>query len=174
MFVRGKSCSDRISQVYWRCIPNSICPPASMGLGLSFLMSFQQPCPPPSECGPCADCEQQSRTLQDQSIDRFVYEKEITDETAKDMATGYVNSINKDLQHLRDGCSSYGNTILNRWKNKSREKRQASLLQVEPKIYPHSWAHPRMSYEIPKSAGGTRRPHSMVTSVSKCRVSQQG
>jgi len=102
-------------------------------------------CPPPCEC---VDCDQQYRCLADQNVDRFVYERKISDSAAQSIAKECTTSIMNDLQFLRDRCCSHGNTIISRWKKKSRDKRQAFLLQVAPDMYPSLWFHPRLGYQF--------------------------
>lgn len=96
----------------------------------------------------CADCEQQFRTSSEQDIDRFAYEKEISKSEASRITQERVQNIAADRDYLRKRLL-HGNAILSRWKKKSRDKREACLLQVDPELYPHQWFLPRYAYQFP-------------------------
>ena len=100
-----------------------------------------------AECE-CADCEQQFRTESEQGIDRFAYETELSISEASKITKERVRNIVADRDHLRT-CVLHGNTILSRWKKKSRDKREACLLQVDQQLYPHQWFLPRYAYQFP-------------------------
>lgn len=103
-------------------------------------------CPPPCTC---VDCIQQFRSEEDQVIDRSCYERTISDSEAHSIVGECARSINEDLRFLQDQCAAYGNTIRSRWKKKSRDKREASLLQVQPDMYLHLWFTPRINLDFP-------------------------
>ena len=100
-----------------------------------------------AECE-CADCEQQFRSSSEQGIDRFVYEKEISKPDASKITKERVRNILADRAYLGT-CLLHGNTILSRWKKKSRDKREACLLQIDQHLCPHQWFLPRYTYQFP-------------------------
>jgi hypothetical protein len=103
-------------------------------------------CPPPCEC---ADCEEHYYTTKEQSIDRFCYVKKISEIEAQRIVREYTQSLHCDREYLQRSCASHGDTIVNRWKKKSREKRQDCLLQADPTLYQDQWFIPRLTYEDP-------------------------
>jgi len=62
----------------------------------------------------------------------FAYSAFLSDTEADAKAAKFMESICGNIQHLRKLCSDNGNTILKRWKKKTREKREALLREVEP------------------------------------------
>ncbi|KAL8643535.1 MAG: hypothetical protein Q9226_008300, partial [Calogaya cf. arnoldii] len=93
-------------------------------------------------------CAQGFRSIQDQHVDRWLYKAKISDSEAQALAASHITSINCDREILRQRCSSYGNTIMSRWKKKSRSKRHGFLLEIEPELYPHMWFQPRLGSEV--------------------------
>lgn len=102
--------------------------------------------PPPCEC---PDCGRQFRTRGEQDIDRFVYQREISESAARQSAKEKIRNIERDRAYLKKCCANHGNTILSRWKKKSWDKREACLLAVDPALYPHQWFLPRLTYQYP-------------------------
>ena len=47
----------------------------------------------------------------------------------------------EDRAYLQRQCNLRGNTILSRWKKKSRDKREACLLAADPGLFPDPWFH---------------------------------
>ncbi|TVY16872.1 hypothetical protein LARI1_G006322 [Lachnellula arida] len=50
-----------------------------------------------------------------------------------------MKQITSDLAYLRHQWSSYGKTIMNRWKKKSRDKRAALLKEADPALFEKQW-----------------------------------
>ncbi|KAH0018305.1 hypothetical protein KCU78_g7214, partial [Aureobasidium melanogenum] len=90
----------------------------------------------PCECG---SCELQFVRMELQHIDVFRYENIITPATAKTSLDNFVDQITSDRAYLADVCLKYGNTIVSRWRKKSREKRETLLLQADPTIEKEAW-----------------------------------
>ena len=89
---------------------------------------------PPCEC---VDCQEQYYTSNQQNIDRYCYVGELSDPEAQQILAEYMESLRSDQEYLQRQCASHGDTIMNRWKKKSREKRQTWLLQADPTLYQH-------------------------------------
>ncbi|TVY32367.1 hypothetical protein LOCC1_G008893 [Lachnellula occidentalis] len=67
------------------------------------------------------------------------YSLEYSDEKARQIAAEKITNINSDLAYLRHQWSSYGKTIMNRWKKKSRDKRAALLKEADPALFEKQW-----------------------------------
>jgi hypothetical protein len=90
------------------------------------------------------------------------------------MAASLTLKIFEDRQFLKEQCKILGNTILRRWKKKTKEKREALLLDVKPQMYPHQWWDAHFSLEfvpvwkanvgkvVPDPDVTHRRPHRNV------------
>ncbi|THX37572.1 hypothetical protein D6D10_05775 [Aureobasidium pullulans] len=91
---------------------------------------------PPCECG---SCEQQFIRMDVQHIDCLRYEKVVSPADAKSTISTFVAQINKDRAHLVEICDKFGDIILSRWKKKSRDKREALLLEADPTIEKQAW-----------------------------------
>ena len=102
---------------------------------------------PPVEFCSCVDCENQFRSTDSQGIDRLSYAEALSTAEASEISTSYAKDIRKDLQYLRDQVACHGNTIISRWKKRSREKRAAALLKAFPKIFPQQWSGPLINYD---------------------------
>ena len=89
----------------------------------------------------CPDCSEQYRILYQLFKDPWRYRTELSDHQAIAIAAGFNQSLHTDLDHLRTRISSHGDAIAGRWKKKSREKRQALLLQAdaEKTLFPGRW-----------------------------------
>lgn len=61
----------------------------------------------------------------------------------------YRKSLCTDREDLHRKCASHGDTIVNRWKKMSREKRQECLLRVDPDLHPDQWFIPSYPYTDP-------------------------
>lgn len=103
-------------------------------------------CLPPCEC---VDCVTQFRSDQEQNVDRFVYERDLPTAKATQIVAKHMEGIQSHRAYLQRMCVFHGNTITNRWRKKSRDKREACLLQADPTMYPQQWFLPRLTYEFP-------------------------
>lgn len=66
---------------------------------------------------------------------------------AADITVAYAKSIDTDRNYLIDKIATHGNTIINRWKKKSRDKRSATILKAFPKIFPEKRNTPVVNHE---------------------------
>lgn len=100
--------------------------------------------------GPCEChvCSQQFRPQLYQKRSVFGYNKILSDNEARQMATELVNNTRKNFQYLRAKCDRSGAVIIKRWKKKSSEKRKALLLEVDPLMYPYQWSDIRFYEEF--------------------------
>lgn len=125
---------------------------------------------PPCEC---VNCNSQFLSMNQQDYDRFRYKPVITPAAAKTTLAGFINQIDTNRAYLAGLCDKYGNTIISRWRKKSRNKREALLLLADPTIekepcfrlriegnivrwqelreYRKSWLLPYMNTEIMKA-----------------------
>lgn len=92
-------------------------------------------CLPPCEC---VDCVTQFRSNQEQNVDRFVYERDLPASKATKIVAKHTEGIQSHRAYLQRMCAFHGNTITNRWRKKSRDRREACLLQADPNMYPSS------------------------------------
>jgi hypothetical protein len=125
---------------------------------------------------PCesTEREQQFRTFEDQSEKIMTYSQALSDAEAAEMAASLTLKIFEDRQFLKEQCKILGNTMLRRWKKKTKEKREALLLEVNPQMYPHQWCDAHFSLEfvpewktnvgkaVPDPDVTHRRPHRNV------------
>ncbi|MCJ1382619.1 hypothetical protein MMC17_005732 [Xylographa soralifera] len=95
----------------------------------------------------CGVCRQQYRTKSEQGNSLFAYKKFLSNSEASQISSDYVRSIEKDREHITRLCASHGNTILGRWKKKSRDKRQDILLKADSTMYQYQWSQPRLSLQ---------------------------
>ena len=100
---------------------------------------------PPCEC---LECVQQFRTEEQQIKKVFTYTTGLSDLEAQKKAAEITQSITANLQYLKEQCNANGNSIMKRWKKKSREKREALLLDVAPDMYPRQWCDVHISHDF--------------------------
>ncbi|TGO22379.1 hypothetical protein BPAE_0170g00120 [Botrytis paeoniae] len=87
----------------------------------------------------CTECNAQYRTRNLQVIDRLDYAEALSIHEAKTIAKSYADAIKDDLKYLRRMVTAHGNTDINRWRKKSREKRTKTLQAAFPRIFPTRW-----------------------------------
>jgi hypothetical protein len=104
-------------------------------------------CTPPCEC---PDCQHGFYASWEQYSPCFWYRGRISDRDAERIAAGYVRDAQRERQYLLERLASHADIIVNRWKKKSREKRQALLVETIPELYEHRWLIPRYCY-MPES-----------------------
>lgn len=104
-------------------------------------------CIPPCEC---ADCQHGFYASEEQYNPCFWYRGRISDGDAERIAAGYVREAQQERQNLLERLASHADIIVNRWKKKSRDKRQALLVETIPELYEHRWLLPRYCY-MPES-----------------------
>ncbi|KAG9858920.1 hypothetical protein KCU98_g361, partial [Aureobasidium melanogenum] len=66
--------------------------------------------------------------------DHCGYESVISPDAARTLLADLMKKINTDRAYLANACEQFGNTIASRWRKKSRDKREALLLQADPTI----------------------------------------
>lgn len=70
------------------------------------------------------------------------YTQRLADSEARVIAEGYRTKMQNRLEHLRSKCAIHGRTIASRWKKKSRDKRDAIILQADSNLEKKEWALP--------------------------------
>ncbi|KAF7891413.1 uncharacterized protein EAF02_001738 [Botrytis sinoallii] len=100
-------------------------------------------CSPPCTC---ADCEQGYYTCEEQMHPGWFYRRSLSSDEAKQIAASYINVIQQDRKYLTDRLAKYGDIIVNRWKKKSQDKRQALLLEAVPNLCKERWIIPRHGF----------------------------
>ncbi|KAG9563939.1 hypothetical protein KCU71_g5110, partial [Aureobasidium melanogenum] len=120
--VPGASQNAMFSTHHWEKRPDPVVP-----VLVKELPIYAPPCA-------CSNCEQQFVRKELQQIDRHRYESVIAPDVARNLLADFVNKTNSDRSYLAGLCHKYGNTILSRWRKKSRDKREALLLQADPSI----------------------------------------
>ncbi|TGO67344.1 hypothetical protein BOTNAR_0044g00260 [Botryotinia narcissicola] len=76
----------------------------------------------------------------------WFYRRSLSSDEAKQIAASYINVIQQDREYLMDSLAKYGNIIVNRWKKKSQDKRQALLLEAIPNLCKKRWIIPRHGF----------------------------
>jgi hypothetical protein len=100
-------------------------------------------CPPPCEC---VDCQHGFYASEEQYKACFWYRGRISDRDAQRIAAGHIQVAQQERQYLLQRLASHADTIVNRWKKKGREKRQALLVDTIPELYEHRWLIPRYCF----------------------------
>ncbi|KAF7954132.1 hypothetical protein EAE96_005264 [Botrytis aclada] len=95
----------------------------------------------------CTECDSQYRTVDLQVIDRLAYAEALSVHEAETIAKSYSKSIKDDLEYLRRMLAVHGNTIINRWRKKSRDKRTKTLQTAFPRIFPTKWNLVHVHYD---------------------------
>lgn len=111
--------------------------------GLTFVAKGKRQ--PPCDC---VNCSSQFLSMTQQDYDRFRYEPVITPAAAKTVLASFINQIDADRAYLAGLCDQYGNTIISRWRKKSRNKREALLLLADPTIEKEPWFRLRIEGNI--------------------------
>ncbi|KAG9556117.1 hypothetical protein KCU71_g6171, partial [Aureobasidium melanogenum] len=88
--------------------------------------------------------------MEAQLFDSFRYETIVKPDIAQNTLANFVNKIKEDRAYLTNLCDKFGNTILTRWKKKSRDKREALLLSADPTIEKEPWFRLRTEGEAIK------------------------
>lgn len=86
----------------------------------------------------------------------FWYRGRISDHDAEHIAAMHVKNAEEDRQNLLQRLASHADIIMNRWKKKSRDKRQAILLKAIPDLSKHRWINPLYSYTPEHKTMGLR------------------
>jgi hypothetical protein len=100
-------------------------------------------CPPPCEC---IDCQHSFYAAEEQHRPKFSYSNKISNSDARRVIMGHVQNTQEDREYVLQRLSSHGDTIVNRWKKKSREKRQALLNDACPDLQEVRWFFPRYTF----------------------------
>ncbi|KAF2503019.1 hypothetical protein BU16DRAFT_576900 [Lophium mytilinum] len=104
----------------------------------------------------CLDCQEFWYTREEQSVDRQAYETRVAAEEVKKMISHYQTQIFEDRKYLQEVCASHGDTILSRWKKRSRDKREAWILKANPTLCEHKWFTFRYMANFPSWKEGRR------------------
>ncbi|MCJ1294289.1 hypothetical protein MMC34_005847 [Xylographa carneopallida] len=104
-------------------------------------------CKPPCEC---PDCQHGFYASGEQYKPNFWYQGRLSDHDAMRIVAGHIQNAQQDRQYLLQCLASNADTVVNRWKKKSRDKRRALLLQTIPELCEHRWLIPRYCY-MPES-----------------------
>src|SRR5437763_2237481 len=105
---------------------------------------------PPCECRECSQ-QYYTRKTQHWRHTRYLGIHEAAD--AQSSLNKQVAQIRENQEYLRDAISKHGNTILGRWKKKSRARRAECLVKAWPTIAEHPWAIFDYHYQVPASKG---------------------
>ncbi|PMD57413.1 uncharacterized protein K444DRAFT_615869 [Hyaloscypha bicolor E] len=108
-------------------------------------------CTPPCEC---TDCQHSFYASEEQYRPCFWYRGRVSDRDAEIIAARHIKDAEQERQYLLQRLASHADTIVNRWKKKSRAKRQALLAGAIPELYEHRWLIPRYSYMPESKRGG--------------------
>ena len=106
---------------------------------------------PPCEC---IDCQHGFYASAEQYRPAFSYRGRISDSDAKRVAAAHIRDAQQERQYLLQRLASHADIIMNRWKKKSRDKRQALLAETIPELYEHRWLIPRYCYTPESKLGG--------------------
>ncbi|KAF7923039.1 uncharacterized protein EAE98_007744 [Botrytis deweyae] len=90
---------------------------------------------PPCECSECVQQFLSQKVQEHQTTYSFA----LSDVEAQQKAGGFATEISRNLVYLRQQCQTNGDSIIKRWKKKSRNKREALLRDIDPNLYPHRW-----------------------------------
>lgn len=81
----------------------------------------------------CTECEQQFRDINCQMQPNLAYIKPDLDlKQAEKIIFTYAASIAADVGYLKAKIAAHGNTIINKWKKKSHQKRFDDLVKSPP------------------------------------------
>lgn len=106
---------------------------------------------PPCEC---IDCQHGFYVSMEQYRPALSYRGRISDSDAKRVAAAHIRDAQKERQYLLQRLASHADIIMNRWKKKSRDKRQALLAETIPELYEHRWLIPRYCFTPESKLGG--------------------
>lgn len=106
---------------------------------------------PPCEC---IDCQHGFYASLEQYRPALSYRGRISDSDAKRVAAAHIRDAQQERQYLLQRLASHADIIMNRWKKKSRDKRQALLAETIPELYEHRWLIPRYCYTPESKLGG--------------------
>lgn len=81
------------------------------------------------------------------AMDRLAYAEVSSVHEAKTIAKSYVDAIKDDLKYLQRMVTVHGNTIINRWRKKSRDKRTKTLQTAFPRMFPAKWNLVHVHYD---------------------------
>lgn len=81
------------------------------------------------------------------NTDRHAYDGSLSKDEASKITTSYAKSIKENLEYLQGRIAVHGNTIISRWKKKSRDKRSEMLLKAFPNIFLEQWNMAVITYK---------------------------
>lgn len=87
----------------------------------------------------CHFCQHGWKTVFQQDWTVNWYKGTIRDPDARRQLAKHIQSASEDREYLKQRLSSHGDVIMNRWKKKSRDKRQALLLEAMPGLSEERW-----------------------------------
>ncbi|TGO50030.1 hypothetical protein BOTNAR_0408g00060 [Botryotinia narcissicola] len=79
--------------------------------------------------------------------DRMAYAEALSVHEAKTIAKSYADAIKDDLKYLQHMVTVHGNTIINRWRKKSHDKRTKTLQTTFPCTFPTKWNFVHVHYD---------------------------
>ncbi|CRG82823.1 hypothetical protein PISL3812_00169 [Talaromyces islandicus] len=83
----------------------------------------------------CYDCEQSFYNLEE----LHWYRGRVSDEEVKQILSHHVRSATEDRNYISQRLAAFGSTLINRWKKKSRQKRQQCLQETAPDLCNENW-----------------------------------
>ena len=88
----------------------------------------------------CSHCRAQYRSIEDQkSHIRGIYADAVSDGDAQRTLDAFLAQTHDGYDIISAQVNKYGDTIINRWKRKSRAQKQAILLAVAPNMPTNKW-----------------------------------
>lgn len=106
---------------------------------------------PPCEC---IDCQHGFYASLEQYRLAFSYRGRILDSDAKRIAAAHIRDAQQERQYLLRRLTSHADIIMNRWKKKSRDTREALLTETIPELYEHRWLILRYCHMPESKLGG--------------------
>lgn len=106
---------------------------------------------PPCEC---IDCQHGFYASLEQYSPAFSYRGRILDSDATRIAAAHIRDAQQERQYLLQRLTSHADIIMNRWKKKSRDTREALLTETIPELYEHRWLIPCYCHMPESKLGG--------------------
>ncbi|KAK5694381.1 hypothetical protein LTR17_024862 [Elasticomyces elasticus] len=95
----------------------------------------------------CHVCSSQYRSHELQITDRGCYEREYSDEKAREVIKEHVDGITKSLSAVRQRLLEHGDAFAQRWHKKSTSGRATIIQQVAPEMLVADWLEAGFAFE---------------------------
>ncbi|KAK4638644.1 hypothetical protein CLAFUW4_00127 [Fulvia fulva] len=80
----------------------------------------------------------------------------ISDSVARKRAEELASAAKANQSYLMDKLAQHGNAIASKWRKMNRNKREATILQAQPTLYPHKYIESRVTYQVDGSEAEIR------------------